>query len=411
MYSEICAIMGGNGDLFITTLFGSELREELHGVLNYWKTRAIDHARGGFTGRIDGFGRVHEDAPKGIILNTRILWAFSEAFLVLGSGEEEQVAKRAYHYLQNFRDHKYGGVYWALDASGVPWETKKQIYAQAFAIYALCAFYRVSKNEAARDWAIDLFRLIERNSYDAKEGGYLEAFDREWNLLEDLRLSEKDANEKKTMNTHLHVLEAYAALYSIWKDPGLEQQLNNLIRIFLDKVFDHRTGHLNLFFDERWNPKSTVYSFGHDIEASWLMCEAAYAAGNRELIRKTRDFAVEMADTVLREGIDADGGLMNEGMGGKVVDTDKHWWPQAETIVGFINAWQVSGDRKFFNAAIDAWKFTKAAIIDRKNGEWFFRVNKNWIPYVEEDKAGFWKCPYHNSRACMETMRRLGEGC
>jgi mannobiose 2-epimerase len=209
------------------------------------------------------------------------------------------------------------------------------------------------------------------------------------------------------MNTHLHVLEAYTTLLEIWPDDVLRSQLKNLVRIHLDKILDSSTYHLNLFFDETWNQKSTEYSFGHDIEAAWLLCEAAKAVGDKELINEVNEIAIKVSDVTLKEGLDIDGGLMQEGDHGKYTDTDKHWWPQAEAIVGFLNAWEISGDDKFKDATSDIWEFTKRRIIDKNGGEWWWRVNRSGTPYKEEEKAGFWKCPYHNGRACIEVMKRV----
>ena len=385
-----------------------KLDAELSAILAFWKNNMTDLEKGGFHGRIDGFNRSDPAAPRGVVLNARILWTFSAA-CNLGKPEAE-TARMAFEALQKFLDPQHGGVYWAINRQGGMVSGKKQIYAQAFAIYALSEYFRFCGDEKALNQAIELFRLIERFSFDTEKNGYYEAFDREWNLLEDLRLSDKDANEKKTMNTHLHVLEAYANLYRVWPDEQLKKQLVNLTSLFLDKILDPQTGHLNLFFDEVWNLKSRVYSYGHDIEAGWLLTDAAVTAGDQAIIRRVEKAAMKIYETTLHEGIDVDGGLFNEGSAGKVVDTDKHWWPQAEALVGFLHAFELTGDAKFLNAAGYIWQFIDHAIIDHKRGEWFFRVNRTWTPYVEEDKAGFWKCPYHNSRACMEGIMKLKGG-
>ncbi len=388
--------------------FTHELRDELKNILGYWRKNVIDDKYGGFKGRIDGFNQTHDQAPKGSILNTRILWSFSASWWLMQNEQDATTARRTYDYLlTNFWDNDFGGVYWKVDYLGNPIDSKKQIYAQAFAIYALSEYYLITHDQQVLEKAIAIFHLIEDHSFDNQLNGYLEAFDRQWVLLDDLRLSDKDANEKKTMNTHLHVLEAYTSLYRIWKDPKLAKQLNNLIRIFTDKILNSETWHLNLFFDEHWNTKSEIYSFGHDIEASWLICEAAEVLGDEMLIKKSEDIAVNICRMILQEGLDIDGAIYNEGKGGIVIDTDKHWWPQAEAMVGFINAWQINKDEKFLKAALQVWSFIKAAIIDHKEGEWYFRVNKFRQPYMQEDKAGFWKCPYHNSRACIELINRL----
>ncbi|MCK5207832.1 MAG: AGE family epimerase/isomerase, partial [Cyclobacteriaceae bacterium] len=361
-----------------------------------------DEKHGGFIGRIDGNNRIDEKADKGAILNSRILWTFSAAYNYFKDPAYLANADRAFSYLiDHFIDNEHGGVFWMLDYKGNPTETKKQIYTQAFAIYGFSAYYKASRNKHALNAAIELFKLIETYAFDHGENGYFEAFDRQWNLLQDLRLSEKDANEKKTLNTHLHILEAYTTLYQIWKNKKLKKQLKNLIELKLDK-FVNENSRFQLFFDENWNPKSDLISFGHDIEGSWLLLEAAKVLGDEQLIAKTKKVAISMVNSVMESGIDNDGGLIYEVYSGVIKDTDKHWWPQAEAIVGFVNAWQISSDSKYLKKAKMVWEFTKDKIIDWKDGEWWFRVNKVGQPYLQEDKAGPWKCPYHNGRACLE---------
>jgi cellobiose epimerase len=370
-------------------------------ILHYWATQMIDHQRGGYFGRRNGYDELDETADKGVILNTRILWTFSQATREF-SQTYRPYADRAFNYLrQFFFDREKGGVYWMLDCEGNPVNTKKQIYAQAFAIYALAEYYLATKNEESLGLAISLFHLIEKYSFDGKYNGYLEAFDRDWKLLEDLRLSDKDANEKKTMNTHLHVLEAYTNLYRCWQDPMLAAQLRNLIELFRDRIINVDV-HFGLFFDEQWNVKSKEISFGHDIEGSWLLHEAAEVLGDRLLIEETSQIAVRMVDTAIAQGLDRDGGLMNEAH-----DTDKHWWPQAEALVGLINAWQLTGNQNYFDKTLKVWDFIQNQLIDRKNGEWFWRVNREGVVNFSEDKAGPWKCPYHNGRAMLELLKRL----
>lgn len=378
-------------------------------ILDWWETRMPDELLGGFYGRIDGFGRVHPMADKGVILNTRILWTFSEAARAYPEKASwKLIAHRAFDYLiQYFWDGKEGGLFWMLDCYGKPVQDKKQIYAQAFGIYALAAYYQLTQNRQALDRATELFWLIEQYSFDRKMDGYWEAFSRDWKPLSDLRLSEKDANEAKTMNTHLHVLEAYTALYRIAPGKELAKALRGLICLFAGKFIDQGTGHLRLFFDEDWVLKSESISFGHDIEASWLLQEAGEALNDPELIETSRRLAVFIAETTILEGADADGGLFNEAGPGGIVDRGKDWWPQAEAIVGFLNAWQVSGDVRFAMAALRSWDFIQGYLLDEAEGEWYWALSAKGLPDRENDKAVPWKCPYHNGRACLEIVRRL----
>ena len=386
---------------------GNELKNN---ILTFWNKTA-DEENGGFSGRILNNGEVVKNSPKSAVLNTRILWTYSAVYRKYKENIYLKLAQRAYNYIERFfRDREEGGIFWMLDYKGQPINTKKQIYAQAFYIYALADYYKTNRNPDVLNRTIEIFELIEKHSYDQEYPGYFEACNREWEPIEDVRLSDKDQNEKKTMNTHLHILEAYANLLSIWKNKNLEKKLELLIKIFLEKIIDPKTGHFNLFFDEIWNLKSDIFSYGHDIEGSWLLCEAAEILNHKDLIKETKKAALKTANIVLTEGIDRDGALMNEGKITGVKDTDKHWWPQAEAMVGFLNAFQISNDEKFLKAFRNCWGFVKKHIIDYKNGDWFFRVNRKGMPYLDaEDKLGPWKAPYHNSRACIEIMRRLKE--
>jgi len=319
------------------------------------------------------------------------------------------MARRAYDYICLYLiDQEFGGVYWAVDYEGNPLDTKKQVYAIAFTMYAFSEFYLASGDEAVRQKAVNLFYLLVEKAYDPVQTGYFEAFTRDWQPTGDLRLSAKDANEKKTMNTHLHVLEAYSNLYRTWPDKGLKQRIETLLANFLDHFINHETGHVALFFDEDWNSKSGLISYGHDIEATWLLLDAAEVIGDEESAAKIRELTARMVDETIK-AIDTDGGLWYEYEPEEDhLIKEKHWWVQAEAMVGFFNAWQISGDQKYLDHSIGSWEFVKAKILDKAKGEWFWGISPDGKVMQTEDKVGIWKCPYHNSRACLELIRRIG---
>lgn len=386
-----------------------ELKNELtNNILPFWMKKMADEKNGGFYGQITGKNQLIPDAPKGGILNARILWTFSSAALHLKNQLYLQFAERAKDYIFNhFFDAEKGGTYWTLHANGTPADTKKQIYSQAFFIYALTEYYRATGDTDCLNKAVELFQLIEKYSFDNEFNGYFEAYNRYWELLEDLRLSEKDANEKKTMNTHLHILEAYTNLYRVWKNEHLKNQLQNLIEIFISKIINPETYHLDLFFDEKWNRKSTIFSFGHDIESTWLLLEAAEILGNSGLLKKVREVTLKVTDAAA-EGIQANGGLINEkNYSTGHIDSNFDWWPQAEAMVGFFNAYQNTKNEEYASKTLLIWNFTKENIIDSKSGEWFWSISPALEKNTSDDKAGFWKCPYHNSRMCLELMERI----
>jgi mannobiose 2-epimerase len=387
--------------------FKEDLENELHNILDFWQNKTIDDLHGGFFGQMDNDNRIIVEAPKGSVLNSRILWTFSAAYQLTKSEVYLKTAERAFEYLSDhFIDKEFGGVFWTVDYKGNPLDTKKQIYALAFAIYGLSEFYISSKNEEVLNLAIDLYNAILKYSYDIENGGYMEALTRDWKEIEDLRLSNKDANEKKSMNTHLHLLEAFANLYRVWKNEKLEEKISELIYIFLNQIIDRDTHHLILFFDEKWNPKSQIVSYGHDIEAAWLIEEAAKIIGNKSLLQQVKDQSVNLA-IAASDGLDTDGGLWYEyDLGKDDLIKEKHSWPQAEAMVGFFNAWKITGVDSFLKRSFGSWNFIQQHILDKKNGEWFWGIKED-NSVMNEDKVGIWKCPYHNSRACLELIKKI----
>ncbi len=381
-------------------------REELeNNILSFWIEKMQDNEHGGFYGQIDGSNVLHPKANKGAILNARILWTFSSAYRILRNPKYLRIAQRAFDYIVTyFIDKTYGGLYWELDYKGNPVNTKKQTYVQGFALYGFSEFYRATGNIYALELAKEFFYLIEK-CHDNEFGGYLEAYTRDWKPIEDMRLSEKDANEKKTMNTHLHVLEPYTNLCRIWKDEQLENAQKRLINVFIEKILDEKTKHLNLFFDEQWNVKSSAVSYGHDIEASWLLSEAAEVLGDKELLGKIKTISLDIANASA-EGLDADGSMFYEKEGNHI-DRERHWWVQAEAVVGFMYAYKNSQNILYKEKAARIWEYIQNQIIDQENGEWHWSRLPDKTVNNKDDKAGFWKCPYHNGRMCMEMIEHF----
>lgn len=383
----------------------TELKE---GILDFWLKYSKDDVNGGFLGEVQRDLTVIDNAPKSLVLNTRILWTFSSAYRLYQNSEYLTMAQRAYHYLnEHFIDYANGGLYWMLNAKGEPIETKKQIYGQAFAIYAYSEYYRAVQDEKALAQAIELFQLLEQHGYDNNFKGYIEALSTDWEETDDLSLSNKDLNEKKSMNTHLHIMEAYTNLYRVWPSEKLAVKLRELIEITVLHIVDSESGHFLLFFDEQWNSQSKHVSYGHDIEGSWLLVEAAEVLGDEILLEHIKQTALKMAEAVLLNGIDVDGALFNEAEHGQIIDEQKDWWPQAEAVVGFYNAYQLTNDDRFLVAAKSSWEFIEERLIDRQYGEWYWSVERDGAPSNNLQKISAWKCPYHNSRMCFEMLLRL----
>lgn len=377
-------------------------------ILRFWLDKMVDQEHGGFYGRIDGHEHLHADAEKGAILNARILWAFSAAYRVLGDETYLEAASRAKHYIIDyFIDPEYGGVYWSLDCNGKPLDTKKQFYAIGFAIYGMSEYARATGDAEALKVAIDLYRCIEEHALDHEYNGYIEAMTRDWQPIADMRLSELDANYPKSQNTHLHIIEPYTNLYRVWKSDELKASLHNLIDIFTDRILNPETHHLDLFFDMDWKRGAgALESYGHDIECSWLIHEAALVLGDAEVLKKVEPI-VEMVAKASEKGLNADGSMVHEAnLDTGYVDSDLHWWVQAEAVVGFFNIYQYFGDESALQKAQHCWTYIKENLIDNENGEWHWSRRKDGTLNLDDDKAGFWKCPYHNSRMCLEIIER-----
>ncbi|MBN1821308.1 MAG: AGE family epimerase/isomerase [Prolixibacteraceae bacterium] len=388
----------------------SEFEKELNdNILDYWVKKVYDPINKTFFGRIDLDENPDPGHNKSAVLITRILWTFSAAYRLFPKSEYKQMADEAYRIITNyFWDVENGGIYWEIKGDHSPFDTKKQFYALAFCIYACTENYMAFKNEQAKQLAISLYIILEAKSFNPANGGYIDVLSRDYKVIKGLRLSEKEIADTMTMNTHLHVLEAYTNLFRIWKDDGLKQKLEHLINLFLEKIINHKTWHFNLFFNENWKVIGDVDSYGHDIEGTWLLYEAAEVLGKKELINKTASIAEKMAETTIREGIvKVHGGLLYEKENGHLLE-EFHWWPQAEAVIGFFNLWQINENQKYFDLAVSCWAFIKNHIIDKEYGEWFWGVDKN-LERMPIEKVNGWKAPYHNGRMCIEMIRRIEE--
>lgn len=376
-------------------------------ILRYWIDKVTDKEHGGYYGRVDGHDHVHPEAEKGAILNGRILWAFSAAYRVMKNKEYLDAATRAKDYiLDHFIDKEYGGVYWSLYCEGKPLDTKKQTYAIGFVIYGLSEYARATGDKQALDAAIKLYHDIEAHAYDAVNGGYVEALTREWNPIADMRLSDKDENGAKTMNTHLHVIEPYTNLYRVWPSKELRESIHRLLDVFTDKLYNKETHHLDLFFDNAWHGRRNIESYGHDIEATWLLWETALVLGEDDVKAKLGPIVVDLAKAA-DEGLQPDGSMIYEHWKdtGKT-DRQRQWWVLCENVIGHVNLYQYFNDASALKVAKDCWTFIDKHLVDHVNGEWHWAVDDNGKINLDDDKAGFWKCPYHNSRMCLEIIER-----
>lgn len=385
-------------------VFIDELEAELFGILRYWTHHTPDREHGGFYGKIDHQDRAIPGAEKGLVMNSRILWAFSAAYGYRPDPGYKDMADRACHYLtEHFTDPLYGGAFWSTDLSGAPAQTQKQFYGQGFLLYGLTEYYRSFRDPAVLSQALTIYQTIEKYGRDREHGGYFEVADRQWNIITDHIIT---PGEPKSMNTHLHILEPYTLLLTVREDEALRSAVRDLLTIFLTKIVDPESFTQRLFFGNDWTPLSDTVSFGHDIEASWLLCEAAEVLNEPELLASTREAAVKMAYNT-QVYLDTDGGMFNEGSPGRL-NREKHWWVQAEAMVGFMNAFRLTGDPTFLESTLRVWEFIREKL-KMPSGEWHWGIDEDGHPMIAEDKAGMWKCPYHNVRALIEVLRRIKE--
>jgi mannobiose 2-epimerase len=379
--------------------YAAKAKNELTGnILPFWANKVLLEHGKDFAGQMTNDLTVIENAPKGIILISRILWTFSAAYLALGEPSYQASADAAFDLLKPFVDQSYSGVYWLLSANFEPVDTKKEIIAQAFAIYGLSEYYRAAKNESALKLAIELFHAVENYSHDPHGTGYLDGHDRGWNLT---------GEPVKSFETHFNLMNAYTNLWRTWKDELLQKRLKELLEIMMAEFTDSHYHQLH-FFGMDWSPRENKVQFGHNIMTSWLFLDNARALGDLQLIEKAQDYAVKMAREVLREGYDQEfGGIYQSITTPGQINTDKVWWPQAEAVVGFLNAYEISGDPQFLDASLATWNFIEKYLVDREFGEWFNTTTKEGLVHKNLLKVSEWKCPYHNGRACLEMIKRM----
>jgi cellobiose epimerase len=376
-------------------------REVRENILPFW-LGLVDRANGGFFGEVSFSGEVRRAADKGGVLCARLVWTFSQAFLRYQDPAYLAAARHACRFLLNhFWDEEFGGTYYAVDYRGLPADTRKLILPQAFTLYGLAEYYRATREPMALSKAIETFELIERHSHDELHGGYHEGFERSWNPID------RQADSAKAMDPHLRVMMGYANLLSVWDAPRLRLRLREIVEIFLDHLINPETNHIWLSLRDDWQPTSANYSFGHDIELVWQLSRAANVLGDGDLSARVTPAALRLAVGVLRSGVDSDGSLLGKGGPGGLSSEAKDWWPQAESVVGFLNAYQLSGDEKFYQAARKNWEWIQSYLVDRDHGDWYAQLTRERQPAPGRNLVDSWKCPYHNSRCCFEIQERI----
>lgn len=386
-------------------MFAEEIREHLtKNIIPFWEALK-DQEYGGFYGYLGYDLKLDKKAVKGCILNNRILWFFSNAYLLLREKELLDYAAHAYRFLkEHCLDREYGGVFWSLLYDGTPDDTTKHTYNQAFAIYALSSYYDASGNREALELAKGLYRIVETKCRD--EYGYLESFNIRFEPEENDKLSENGVVAEKTMNTLLHVFEAYTELYRVTKEEDVAEKLRYMLKLVGEKVYNKELGRQEVFFDRTWHSLIDLYSYGHDIEAAWLIDRGLEILGDEELTKRISPITEQITENIYKKAY-IDHSLVNEAENG-VVDTTRVWWVQAEAVVGFLNGYQKRPEcTKYLEAAEDIWKYIRQYVIDGREGsEWYWALDQERKP-LEKPIVEPWKCPYHNGRMCFEVIKRM----
>ncbi len=382
----------------------TEIRKELtEHIIPFWDSLE-DKEYGGFYGFMDNDLKLDKGAVKGVILHSRILWFYSNCYLTLKDEKCLEKAKGCYEFMaKNCVDHENGGVFWAVNADGSVADDMKHTYCQAFFIYALASYYDASGDKSALDLAMDVFRTVEEKCTD--EVAYLEAMSRTWELVENDALSENGLMADKTMNTTLHLLEAYTELYRVHKDEKVLERLKFQTRIFLDKIFYKEDDRLLVFFDKNLDVIGDIHSYGHDIEATWLLDRACDVMGDKELSAEVSAMNEKIVANIKKLAY-RDGSLLNE-RDKTEINTWRIWWVQAEAVVGFTNAAMRYNKPEYKEIAENIWNYIKNNLVDkREGGEWFSQLDENGKPADFKPVVDPWKCPYHNGRMCLEIINR-----
>ena len=381
----------------------------LNDIIPFWKNLRDDEF-GGYYGYMDYDLKVDKKAVKGCILNSRITWFFANAYTLLKDESLLEEAKHGFAFMkEHCMDKENGGIFWSMKYDGTPEDTTKHTYNQAFSIYALSSYYEATHDEEALAMAKELFHIIETKCTD--EIGYKEAFDKEFHEVENDKLSENGVIAEKTMNTLLHVFEAYTELYRVSKLPEVKERLEWIMDTFADKVYNPKLHRQEVFFDRNMNTILDLHSYGHDIETAWLMDRGVEVLGEKKYEEKMTPITKDLTAEIYKVAFDGHS-LANECEKG-VVNVHRIWWVQAETVIGFLNGWQKDPSRtEYLEAARSEWKFIKDHVMDKRQGsEWFWEVDPSGKPYEGRPIVEPWKCPYHNGRMCFEVIRRLeGKG-
>lgn len=383
-------------------------RELVDDLVPFWLA-LLDRFHGGHYTRMDERGTIDRKAPKSTVFVARLLWFLSTVGRALGHAQcLEQAARTQSFLLTRLRDGAHGGLFWSVTHEGRPADTVKHLYAHAFGIYGLSAHAIATGNAESLGAAKELFVLLE-SRLRRPDGCYAESFDAAWRPIEDRRIAWHGGVATITANAHLHLVEAYTTLLRAWPSAGPRAALHDLVRLMLDRFVKPDGTGLHPALDGALEPLPGPPSYGHDIEASWLLEAAGDALDDPALRQRLRTVAAAMAQAAATGGQLRDGGFLSSPVRADATTLPPRvWWVQAEAVVGLVNAAQRGANRDMMSRAEAAWRFIERAMIDRERGDWFEAVDADGRPIPGRLKVGPWKEPYHQGRACLEIARRAG---
>nr|WP_246596209.1 AGE family epimerase/isomerase [Bacillus alkalicola] len=379
-------------------------------ILPFWKTHAVDEYGDGFHGYLFFDLSIDKECDHICLLYSKILWSFSAAYRKFKQEDDLKVAQRSFDYMmEHFLDKEHGGFYWSVDEkNGLGKDTNKHMYNQAYAIYGLTEFFQASGVEEALEQGKQLYHLLEKNGVDAENGGYFEAFSREWQQDSELSHKVHELHVSKSIKTHLQLLEAYTNLYRVWDDEGLKASLERLFDIIVEKVLNG-DNHFHVYFNNRWEPDSSLVSYGRDLEGSWILTEAAKVLRCERRMDMIKTTAVDIVNACLEGGVEEDGSFIHESIGEEVTDGDRVWWVQSEGLVALLNAYELSGENKYLTHFNNLWEYIRDYYIDQKHGEWYWQLTSENEIDTSKPIVETWKGPDHNTRGLMESMERISK--
>jgi cellobiose epimerase len=374
------------------------LDKELRNILNFWY-KHVYHDQG-IAAEVYNCGTINKGANTGSLFLSKIIYGVSAASVHLSDNQYKPLADKAYSDLSTRFKNPKGGYYWAMNNNGKILHDEINVsYSQAFVVYGLIEYYALTASEPVKEALNEQISFIEKVLVNKEDGSFKDGFTQDWRPL---------ANQTKSLGTHLHMLEAYVKRFEVLKDTSCKAKIENLLELILTHFIDDRTFEVFHQFDNNWQALPNENWLGHNMELSWIICKAAREIRNEILFKRCSQVAVELCNQAIEQGFDTQyGGMFNRFDKKELIITDKEWWPQAESVVAFLNAYRITTDKKYLSYAIRLLEYIDNIFSDSIEGEWYDSVTREGSPFLEKPKVHFWKSLFHNVRYCLETANYL----